>query len=67
MTSESPHPRSWSEWYRFARDEFGYEHDECVEYANLRFVEEQNRAALRARGENLGRGSSRSRPGTRKT
>ncbi len=28
----------------------GFRHDECVEYANLRFVEEQNRASLRARG-----------------
>jgi hypothetical protein len=49
VTVEAPHPHSWSDWYRFARSEFGYEHDECVEYANLRFVEEQNRGALRAR------------------
>jgi hypothetical protein len=37
-------PRDWSDWYRFARDELGYAHDESAEYANLRFVEEQNRA-----------------------
>ena len=49
MTVEAPHPHSWSDWYRFARGEFGYEHEECVEYANLRFVEEQNRGELRAR------------------
>jgi hypothetical protein len=41
------HPRSWAEWYRFAAEELGYGHDECVEYANLRYVEEQNREALR--------------------
>lgn len=65
--SEREPPKPWSEWYRFAREALGGTHDESVEYANLRFVEEQNRAALRARAENPGRGSSRSRPGTRKT
>lgn len=49
MTAEVAHPHGWSDWYRFARSEFGYGHDESVEYANLRFVEEQNRGALRAR------------------
>ena len=39
------HPKSWNDWYRFARSELGVGHDECVEYANLRFVEQQNRAA----------------------
>jgi hypothetical protein len=47
--SEPTEPKTWSEWYRFARDEFGYGHDECVEYANVRFVEEQNRAVMRER------------------
>jgi hypothetical protein len=46
---EPTEPKTWSEWYRFARDEFGYGHDECVEYANVRFVEEQNRAVMRER------------------
>ena len=44
-----PAPRAWTAWYRFARDELGYEHEERVEYANLRFVEEQNRETLRRR------------------
>ncbi len=43
-------PKAWTAWYRFARDELGYEHEERVEYANLRFVEEQNRDSLRRRG-----------------
>jgi hypothetical protein len=42
-------PRAWTAWYRFARDEFGYAHAECVEYANVRYVEELNRASLRRR------------------
>jgi hypothetical protein len=41
-------PRGWDDWYRFARDELGFAHDESAEYANLRFVEEQNRDALRS-------------------
>ncbi len=44
-----PAPRAWTAWYRFARDELGYEHEERVEYANLRFVEEENRETLRRR------------------
>jgi hypothetical protein len=44
-----PAPRAWTAWYRFAREELGYEQEECVEYANLRFVEEQNRETLRRR------------------
>jgi len=40
-------PRAWTDWYRFAGDELGYEHDERVQYANLRYVEEQNRESLR--------------------
>ena len=35
----------WNDWYRFARTELGYAHDESAEYANVRFVEEQNRAS----------------------
>jgi hypothetical protein len=42
-------PKAWTEWYRFARDELGYAHEERVEYANLRFVEDQNRETLRRR------------------
>ncbi len=40
-------PHGWAEWYRFAAEELGYEHDERVEYANLRYVEEQNRTTIR--------------------
>ena len=43
-------PHGWAEWYRFAAEELGYEHDERVEYANLRYVEEQNRERLRRPG-----------------
>jgi hypothetical protein len=39
--TEADKPKAWSDWYRFARQEFGYQHDESVEYANLRFVEDQ--------------------------
>ncbi|HEX4323203.1 MAG TPA: hypothetical protein VHZ77_01080 [Gaiellaceae bacterium] len=46
-------PKAWTAWYRFARDELGYEHEERVEYANLRFVEEQNRETLRRRESSL--------------
>jgi hypothetical protein len=42
-------PHAWTDWYRFARDELGYAHPERVEYANIRYVEEQNRALLRRR------------------
>jgi hypothetical protein len=41
--------RSWNDWYRFARDTLGYRHDEASSYANLRYVEETNRAILRSR------------------
>ena len=43
-------PHAWTEWYRFARDELGLDHGERVEYANLRYVEDQNRELLRRRG-----------------
>jgi hypothetical protein len=42
-------PHAWNDWYRFARDELGYEHDERVEYANHRYVEDMNRETLRHR------------------
>jgi hypothetical protein len=40
-------PKSWETWYRFALEKLDVEHDEAVEYANMRHVEEQNRARLR--------------------
>ena len=39
--------KTWEQWYRLARYALACRHEEAVEYANLRFVEEQNRAALR--------------------
>ena len=39
----------WIGWYRFAREVLGYTHDEAVTYANVRYVEETNRGALRSR------------------
>ena len=47
---EPGRPHGWNDWYRFARQELGYAHDESAEYANLRFVEEQNRETLRGGG-----------------
>jgi hypothetical protein len=46
-------PKAWTAWYRFARDKLGYGHEERVEYANLRFVEDQNRETLRRRDRAL--------------
>jgi hypothetical protein len=43
-------PQAWTDWYRFARDELGLAHGERVEYANLRYVEDQNRELLRRCG-----------------
>jgi len=43
--------KAWEEWYRLARHALACRHEEAVEYANLRFVEEQNRASLRKRGD----------------
>ncbi len=40
-------PKAWQGWYRLALDELGFEHDEAVEYANVRYVEDRNRAELR--------------------
>jgi hypothetical protein len=39
--------KAWQEWYRLARHSLACRHEEAVEYANLRFVEQQNRAVLR--------------------
>ena len=47
----------WNDWYRFARTKLGYAHDESAEYANVRFVEEQNRAS---RDDGRGEAPSRS-------
>ncbi len=47
---EPMRPHGWTGWYRFARDELGLAHDESAEYANCRFVEEQNRDVLRDGG-----------------
>ena len=34
---------SWIDWYRFARGTLGLLHTEAASYANVRYVEEQNR------------------------
>jgi hypothetical protein len=39
----------WIAWYRFARETLDQDHGEAVVYANLRHVEESNRAALKGR------------------
>jgi len=36
--------RGWRGWYRFARRSLGYAHDDAVSYANIRYVEDTNRA-----------------------
>jgi hypothetical protein len=48
-SGRDPRPHAWTDWYRFARDELDLGHDERVEYANHRYVEEQNREWLRRR------------------
>ena len=45
MTAPQAH-LSWNDWYRLAREAHGYRHGEAVDYANRRFVEEQNRELL---------------------
>jgi hypothetical protein len=35
--------KSWSEWYRFACETLRYDKVEATHYANIRYVEEQNR------------------------
>ena len=44
--------KAWETWYRLARHSLACRHEEAVEYANLRYVEEQNRAMLRREGTN---------------
>ncbi len=43
------HQKDWEDWYRLARFTLACRHEEAVQYANLRFVEEQNRALLERR------------------
>jgi hypothetical protein len=55
MTSAHEHaeparPHAWIDWYRFAREELDLSHGEGAEYANRRWVEEQNRDVLRGDG-----------------
>jgi len=57
---EASQSKAWEEWYRLARYALACGHEEAVEYANLRFVEEQNRASLRSGGG--GQPSSAARP-----
>jgi hypothetical protein len=45
--AEASESKAWEGWYRLARYTLACRHEEAVEYANLRFVEEQNRASLR--------------------
>ena len=40
---ENARLKTWIDWYRFARDVLGDDHDEAVVYANLRYAEELNR------------------------
>ena len=44
---ESKQISGWIGWYRVARSELGYGHDEAVVFANLRHVEDVNRETLR--------------------
>jgi hypothetical protein len=62
---EPARPSSWNDWYHFAADELGCLPEECVEYANLRFVEEQNRASLRDSDRPRARVGVVRRPGLR--
>ena len=45
----TPTVTGWIGWYRFVREVLGYAHEEAVTYANVRYVEETNRANLRSR------------------
>jgi hypothetical protein len=40
-------PEAWEAWHRFALERLEYGHDEAVEYATARYVEDQNLARLR--------------------
>lgn len=51
--------KRWEEWYRLARYALACSHAEAVHYANLRFVEEQNRATLRNAAPGPGRAEPR--------
>jgi hypothetical protein len=42
-------PRTWIDWYRFARRTLGLDHEEAARYATVRYVEDENRAQLRSR------------------
>jgi hypothetical protein len=44
MQSTGPH--TWIDWYRFAQRTLGLAHDEAVQYATVRSVEDENRARL---------------------
>lgn len=48
--SDTTRLTSWIDWYRFARRTLELGHAEAAAYATSRFVEEQNRAGLRKRG-----------------
>jgi hypothetical protein len=52
--------KAWEQWYRLARHSLACRHVEAVQYANLRFVEEQNRALLRR--QDGGAGSPAAKP-----
>jgi hypothetical protein len=52
-TVEVPKSMSWEDWYRLARNTLQCRREEAVEYANLRFVEEQNRASLRRANDSV--------------
>jgi hypothetical protein len=45
LVADASGSKACEEWYRLARSVLGYGHSEAVEYANVRFVEEQNRAS----------------------
>jgi hypothetical protein len=49
--ADASEKKSWEAWYRLARHALACRHEEAVQYANLRFVEEQNRATLRSRAD----------------
>jgi hypothetical protein len=51
--------KRWDAWYRLARYALACSHAEAVQYANLRLVEEQNRAVLRNAGPDHGRAQPR--------
>lgn len=47
--AEAQRLRTWIDWYRFATRTLQLSHDESAAYATARYVEEQNRKALRER------------------